>query len=57
VDIGDVGVTILIVAAVVVVVGVAMNVKVDESLPEDGLLLVLLLLMPLSVELQDVTPA
>ena len=56
-DIGDVGVTILIVAAVVVVVGVAMNVKVDESLPEDGLLLVLLLLMPLSVELQDVTPA
>ncbi len=44
-----------------VVVGVAMNVKADESLPEDGLLLgllvLLLLLLPLSVELQDVTPA
>ena len=54
-DTGDEGVPI-IVAAVVVDVGVAMNVKADESLPEDGLLLVLLLL-PLAVELQDVTPA
>lgn len=50
-DTGDVGVPILIVAAVVVVVGVAMNVNADESLPEDGLI------MSLSVELQDVTPA